>query len=224
MLALFDWTPAENDQTGTHEFVSGLLDMAQGAGAPIMNQTVCLPQPECLTFSERCVLAAAEQGYRPCFEAAAVAVWITRHSWCCRATSTGACMRNNGDSWMQMLLSVWLPDAVPQKADAQCFNQTCDCEQLPYLETIQSFSPQQQYPGVTSYAISAIIPPENQKAASDILNAGFANVTSPLSNIIVDYPTLLDGKSNNDTAYGWRGNAVIYVWVSVEPTASATSA
>ena len=91
----------------------------------------------------------------------------------------------------------------------------CTCAQLPYLEAVQVASAQQQYPNVTHYATSAVILPENQKAASDILTAGFAKVTSPLSNIIVDYPSAHDTKSNNDTAYGWRGNAVIYVWVSV---------
>lgn len=41
-LSLFDWTPAEDDPSGTDEFIAGLLDMAQAANAPIMNATVCI--------------------------------------------------------------------------------------------------------------------------------------------------------------------------------------
>lgn len=96
-----------------------------------------------------------------------------------------------------------------QAAGAQVMDST-----VPYLDLIQMFSPTQQYPNVTHYCISHIIATEDLPKVSDILTAGYANVTSPLSIILVD-PAKEGLKSNEDTAYGWRGYASVYVWVSM---------
>ena len=64
---------------------------------------------------------------------------------------------------------------------------------------------------VTHYATTAIVDPANITNVVDILNNGFANVTTPRSTILVDY-AYLGEKSNSDTAFGWRGMNMITVW------------
>ena len=115
----------------------------------------------------------------------------------------------------------WSPDERPGTADyIDGLLQTARAEHAlvldlghRYMDVITSVARTQEYPDVVHYSQSAIIPPENMLAVAEIISTGFATATSPLSTIIVDYPTL-GGKSNEDTAYGWRGNAVVYPWVS----------
>ena len=77
----------------------------------------------------------------------------------------------------------------------------------------------QQYPGAAHYANSVVVPDVEEGTILEILAAGYANVSSPLS-LLVLYPLADTGvKSNADTAYSWRGNYIIYIWAFFTRTA-----
>ena len=71
----------------------------------------------------------------------------------------------------------------------------------------------QQYPGVAHYAYSHVFPDPQAGNILEVVEAAMANATTPQSLIIIDI--IEDGagaKSNDDTAYSWRGNYVTYIW------------
>ena len=77
----------------------------------------------------------------------------------------------------------------------------------------------QDYPGVAHYALSHVLPDISEGKILDILSAGFANTTSKLSTFVVDYIEDTGAKSNEDTAYSWRGKFVVYIWAFFTRTA-----
>ena len=69
------------------------------------------------------------------------------------------------------------------------------------------------------YANSVVVPDVENGDILEIFAAGMANTTSPLSLLIVSYIENTGAKSNDDTAYSWRGNYVIYIWAFFTRTA-----
>ena len=100
--------------------------------------------------------------------------------------------------------------------------QVMDAE-VPNLEHLASLSATQEYPNVTHYSISSVVDAGDLAAVEEVFTAGFANVTSPFSILLLDY-IHTGAKSNNDTAYGWRGKYTAYVWSFWERTAAGSEA
>lgn len=95
--------------------------------------------------------------------------------------------------------------------------------QVPYLQQLLSTSATQEYPGVTSFGQSAIFDTSTLSTVGELLGSGYANATTPLSLIIVDYiPT--GAKSNSDTAFGWRGKNLAYIWAFWQRTPAGAEA
>lgn len=66
---------------------------------------------------------------------------------------------------------------------------------------------------MTHYADTVIVPDIQEGNILEVVETAMANATSPLSIFIIDY--IADGagaKSNDDTAYSWRGSYVVYIW------------
>ena len=66
---------------------------------------------------------------------------------------------------------------------------------------------------MTHYSYSHVFPDIQEGSILEVVEAAMANATSPLSTIIIDYVADdASAKSNDDTAYSWRGNYVMYIW------------
>ena len=63
------------------------------------------------------------------------------------------------------------------------------------------------------YAYSHVFPDLQEGSILEVVETAMANATSPQSIIIIDYISDgADAKSNEDTAYSWRGSYVVYFW------------
>ena len=66
---------------------------------------------------------------------------------------------------------------------------------------------------MTHYSYSHVFPDIQEGSILEVVEIAMANATSPLSIIIIDYVTDdASAKSNDDTAYSWRRNYVMYIW------------
>ena len=71
----------------------------------------------------------------------------------------------------------------------------------------------QAYPGVTHYANSHVFTDIQADGILEVVEKAMAKPSSLFNLIVVDYGE--DGastKSNEDTAYSWRGKWVMYIW------------
>lgn len=84
------------------------------------------------------------------------------------------------------------------------------CMQLPYMAVADLNNPTENYPDIVSYTAISFMRPEDTPKAVELVTAAFDNATTPQTFIVVE-PVANGTKSNNDTAFGWRGLDFIIV-------------
>ncbi|KAK9803543.1 hypothetical protein WJX73_007097 [Symbiochloris irregularis] len=113
-------------------------------------------------------------------------------------------------------IDAWVSAAAAAGAEIQ------DGE-LPYMAVVDLNNPTENYPDLVSYTAISFMHPSDTPKAVELVTAAFENATTPQTFIVVE-PVANGTKSNNDTAFGWRGLDFVIIWGLWTRTAAGSEA